>query len=465
MARQAFRPVGLWLLVAVALVASSAFVGWRLIGASDGAAVAFYGDAWTEDGVRIDRVEARDGGLASGDLVLAIDGRPVNEWLDRSADPSLDRPATGPGEAVLYTVERDGAITDIEVTLERADLTPYLAENWSNLILAAVLLGLGLYVLRRRPEQSAARALVIAATAAGSSTLPWSLGLHPSDLYLGWPFLLYALTVSPLYMLLWPAGALHLPLALMPRRNGAGAPSRRLLALAYGVPLGGYAVLLVLTALLAPSTTAWVGTWPILQGLIVVPSLIAFLALALTAYRRASRDTQRQLRWALAGAGLAASVMLALMFVPQLVLGRPLLSWSVIGLIALPMPIGLAVAIVRHRLFDIEVVVNRTLVYGGVTLAIVVIYAATVLVLGAVLPQGAGFPASLLATGLAAVAALPARDVLQRSVNRIVRRSRRPISSPGTARSTTRVDTRADGHPRRDRRERGRGAAPAVCRP
>jgi signal transduction histidine kinase len=420
MARQTSRPVGLWLLVAVALVTSFAFVGWRLIGASDGATIAFYGDAWTVDGVRVDRVEERAGGLAPGDLVRAIAGHPISEWLDRAVDPAIGPPLPAHGDAATYSIERDGTAADVEVTLARTDLTPYLAENWSNLLLAGVLVGLGLYVLRRRPELSAARALALAAIAAGSSTLPWSLGVHPSDLYLGWPFLIYALTVSPVYMLLWPAGALHLPLALMPRRDGAGGPSRRVLWLVYGIPLGGYALLLAGAALLAPSATAWVGTWPILQGLIVVPTLLVGLALALVAYRRASRDTQRQLRWALAGTGLAATVSLSLMFVPQLVLGRPLLSWSVIGLIALPMPIGLAVAIVRHRLFDIEVVVNRTLVYGGVTLAIVVIYASTVVVLGAVLPQGAGFPASLLATGLAAVAALPARDVLQRSVNRMM---------------------------------------------
>ena len=420
MAGPASRPVGLWLLVAVALVAGSLFVGWRLLGPADGAAVAFYGAAWTADGVRVERVEERPAGLATGDIVLAIGGRPINEWLGPAAGLSLDRLWPEAGEQVAYTVERDGAIVELAISLERTDLTPYLAEHWSSLLLAGALIGLGLYVLRRRPEVSAARALALATTAAGSSTLPWSLGLNPSDLYLGWPFLLYALTVSPLYMLLWPAGALHLPLALMPRRGGATGPSRRTLALAYAVPLGGYALLLGAAWLAAPSTTAWIGSWPLLQGLVVVPTLIAGMGLALVAYRRASSDVQRQLRWALAGTSLAAVVGLALMFVPQLLLGRPLLSWSVIGLVALPMPIGLAVAIGRHRLFDIDVVVNRAIVYAGVTVAIVLTYASTVLLVGAVLPQGEGFAASLLATGLAAVAALPARDALQRSVNRLM---------------------------------------------
>ena len=96
------------------------------------------------------------------------------------------------------------------------------------------------------------------------------------------------------------------------------------------------------------------------------------------------------------------------------------MSWNLIGLFALPLPIGVAVGILRHRLFDIDVVVNRTLVYAGVTLAIVVVYVATVIVLGFLLPDSADLPASLLATGLAAVVALPIRDGLQRGVNQLM---------------------------------------------
>jgi signal transduction histidine kinase len=203
-----------------------------------------------------------------------------------------------------------------------------------------------------------------------------------------------------------------------PARQLAQRPA--VLGLVYAIPLGAYALLVGLAWLMSPSASAWVGTWPTLQGLVVVPSIVAGIGLGIVAYRRAGPDARRQLRWVLIGAGLATFVSLVVMYVPQLVLGRPLVSWNLIGLIALPLPIGLAVAIARHGLFDIEIVINRTLVYGGVTLAIVLVYASTVLVLGAIVPQGADLPGSLLATGLAAVAALPARDLLQRTVNRLM---------------------------------------------
>ena len=89
-------------------------------------------------------------------------------------------------------------------------------------------------------------------------------------------------------------------------------------------------------------------------------------------------------------------------------------------MVALPLPLGLAAAILRDRLFDIDVVVNRTLVYGGLTLGVVVTYVVVTSAAGAVVGSEHGSAVSLLATAIAALAALPLRDLLQRSVNRLM---------------------------------------------
>jgi signal transduction histidine kinase len=405
--------------VIVSFAASAVLVAWHLAGPSDGAAIAFYGEAWTRDGVRVERLEQGSTGLQVGDVVIGIAGLPLNHWLEPVGQLGVVRDPAAPGVTLDYGVERSTGTVDVTVTLVARDISNLLLENWSSLLFAAVLLGVALYVLWRRPELSAARALALAATAAGASVVPWFLGLHVSDIYVGWPHLLYVLIVGLLYMLLWPAGMLHLPLALRGGRHAAG-PSAKVLAVTYGVSLGAYALGLGIARLLTPTTSAWLATWPTVQGLIVVPIIAIGLVIAATGYLRAGEEVRRQIRWATIGAGAAAGVSLVLFFLPQLLIGQPLVSWSVIGLIALPAPVGLAIAIVRDRLFDIDVVVNRTLVYGGVTLAILAIYTATVLLIGAVLPQVAGFPGSLLATGLAAIAALPIRDMLQGGVNRLM---------------------------------------------
>ena len=111
---------------------------------------------------------------------------------------------------------------------------------------------------------------------------------------------------------------------------------------------------------------------------------------------------------------------LVLFQVPELVSGSSLVPASWIGLIALPLPIGLAVGILRDRLFDIEVVLNRTLVYGSLTLVVIGMYVVTTIGLGTAIGPGHGYVVELVAIGLAALVALPLRDVLQRTVNRMM---------------------------------------------
>ena len=411
------RRTRIWLLAAGSLIASLAFLGLRLVAASDGAIVAFYADAWTVDGVRLGAVDQPAGGLAPADVVTTVARRPLGAWLDGAVDLGLDRSDVGGSAAIIYGVRRAGAALEVPVTLARHDVTGILLDNWSVLLFTVVFQVVAAYVLWRRPEESAAAALVVAACGVTGSTLPWLLGLQISDIVLGWPFLLHALTAGGLYMLLWPAGALHLPLALT---AGPAGPTRRALAVAYGLPLGAYLGGLAVSRLISPSAPAWLGTWPIVQLLVIIPTVLAGAALTVRGLRAATPAVRGQIRWAAIGGVTATLAGVVLLMGPELLTGRPLIPWSAVGLVALPLPLGVAAGILRYRLFDIEVVVNRTLVYGGLTVAVVVIYAGSVSVLGGVLGEAGGFAISLLATGVVAVAVLPVRDLLQRTMNRLM---------------------------------------------
>jgi signal transduction histidine kinase len=417
MASRAPGNLAIWILALVSIGASLAFLAYRVVGSSDGAVVAFYADAWRAGGVEVSPIDQPPGGLAPGDVVTAIAGRPLADWIDHAADPGVDRAALAGPAAVPYSVSRGGAAVTVPVTLAPRDVRPILLDNWSAILFTVVLQAVAAYVLWRRPQASAARALMVASCGVTGSTLPWLLGLQLSDLALGWPFLLYAATAGGIYMLLWPAGTIHLPLAFA---AGPPGPSRRVLTLAYGIPLGAYLALLLVGRAASPSATAWMGTWAAAQGVVIVPSIVAFVGLIVRGFRSALPSARRQFRWALWGGALATIPSLGLLFLPQLLLGRPLIPWTSVGLLALPMPIGIALGILRDQLFDIDVVVNRTLVYGGATLGLLAVYAASVSLLGALLPIEGGFPASLLATGIAAIAALPIRDALQRTVNRVM---------------------------------------------
>jgi signal transduction histidine kinase len=410
------RRTGIWLLAVASLAASLACVAARAVRPSDGAVVPFYADAWSADGVRVDVADPTAGGLRSGDVITGVAGRPLAAWLDAALDPSLDRTAATAGEAT-YTVRRDGRPLELAVVLKPHDITATLLDFWSALVFTAVLQAVALFVLWRKPEASAAVALTVAAAGVTGSTLPWLLGLEVSDITQGWPFILYGLTAGGIYMILWPAGALHLPLAMAGRPWG---PGRRRLALAYSVPLGAYVVGLAASRAASPSTVAWLGTWATVQLLVIIPTILVGIGLTIRGYRAAPQLVRDQVRWAAFGGAVASLAGLLLLLGPELVTGRPFVPWSAVGLLALPLPLGLAAGILRSRLFDIDVAINRTLVYGGATVALVAIYAVSVSILGTFLRQEGGFPASLLATGLAAVVALPIRDQLQRTVNRFM---------------------------------------------
>jgi len=82
--------------------------------------------------------------------------------------------------------------------------------------------------------------------------------------------------------------------------------------------------------------------------------------------------------------------------------------------------ISLWVAVLRYRLFDIGLLINRTLVYGVLTAGVVGVYVAIVAGLGTFFQSQSNLLVSLLATGLIAVIFQPARSRLQRAVNRLM---------------------------------------------
>ncbi len=77
-------------------------------------------------------------------------------------------------------------------------------------------------------------------------------------------------------------------------------------------------------------------------------------------------------------------------------------------------------AILRYRLWDIHIFVNRTLVYGSLTALVIGLYVVIVGSLGTLLQTGGNLPASLFGTGIIAISFQPLRERLQRGVNRLM---------------------------------------------
>ncbi len=105
-------------------------------------------------------------------------------------------------------------------------------------------------------------------------------------------------------------------------------------------------------------------------------------------YRRVDPRQRTQTKWVLlviAGACAGyAGVYLPGVFLPssgQARLLYDLFGVSVFWLLALPIPVTLIIAMLRHRLFDVNVLINRTLVYGALTATLILVYVGSVVLL------------------------------------------------------------------------------------
>ncbi len=96
------------------------------------------------------------------------------------------------------------------------------------------------------------------------------------------------------------------------------------------------------------------------------------------------------------------------------------LHWIWDTLTIIPVPVAIAVAVLKYRLYDIDVVINKTVVYAAMGAFITAVYVAIVVGIGQSIGSPENLGLSILATGLVAVAFQPVRARVQRFANRLV---------------------------------------------
>jgi len=141
-------------------------------------------------------------------------------------------------------------------------------------------------------------------------------------------------------------------------------------------------------------------------------------------YRRAHATQRQQIKW-LAFASVVVLLMIMAFSVLELATdanrGAAEVITSVLALLALAaIPVGAGVAMRRHRLYDVDLVINRTLVYGALTATLAGAYLGSVLLLQLVLEGVTRGSGPAVAASTLAVAALfrPARARIQELVDR-----------------------------------------------
>src|SRR6266567_8507342 len=113
-----------------------------------------------------------------------------------------------------------------------------------------------------------------------------------------------------------------------------------------------------------------------------------------------------------------AWLVLPLLSLPHVIFTVIAVTYLHFSLLLIPLSIG--IAILRSRLWDINLLINRALVYGTLTACVIGIYVLVVGTLGILLQARSNLFISLLATGLVAVLFQPLRQRLQHAVNRLM---------------------------------------------
>ena len=294
-------------------------------------------------------------------------------------------------------------------------------ENTHNGVIAASFAAVGLYVVRVRPRHRVGWLLVAVGVVHAVMFFGRQYGLSertlPAASWIGWfgvwPVPL-AVAVFGWTLMAFPHGDM-----LSPRWRRAGW-AMFAVAVVMALTSALWPVDYDRTGLFAPHPFELPGSqaaarmWFYLQ-----PSLalfqVLFTAAVVVRLRRARGDERRQMRWL---------VYAAVMAVTMLVVGLAVFRSPVPGMLAAPLvPLAAGIAILKHRLYDIDPVINKTLVVGFLVLLVTGGYVALVVGVGSLIPAGTGW-LSLLATAIVAVVFEPLRRRAQILADRLVYRHR-----------------------------------------
>ena len=152
--------------------------------------------------------------------------------------------------------------------------------------------------------------------------------------------------------------------------------------------------------------------------------IVLFLGLILIAvtslvvrFRRSGSEERQQLKWFM----YAVSTVLVWFVVNRPIEdAAPELFLVIDALVIAGIPVAAGIAILKYHLFDIDLVINRTLAYGTLTACVVGIYVLVVGYLGTLFRVEGNLLISLVAAGLVAVLFQPLRERLQRGINHLM---------------------------------------------
>jgi two-component system, NarL family, sensor kinase len=307
-----------------------------------------------------------------------------------------------------------------------ADLSPNAAVDAALVLIGVTLAGVGGLVAARLPANPIGWLFLAGALGVGLSGIGQGYGTEGIFVrHGGWPAAAWGIWLT------WASYVLVVAVALAMQLFPTGRPlpgrwrwAARLTVLALVlVPVGGMLDGGALDGEGGVQNPLHAPRW--ISGIsddfvLLLPLCAVVAACSLFVRRRRAVGVERlQLRWVMC-AGVCVGLTVLNCLVVSLAGGNE-------ALIFVPMLVAFALfalatgaAVLRYRIYDLDLLVNRALVYAGLTAAVVAVYVAVVGGASMLLRDRHSFWPPLLATALVAVGAQPLRARLQRGLNRLM---------------------------------------------
>lgn len=360
--------------------------------------------------------EAREAGLAGGDRILSVDGRPPFTLLARA------RESPAP---VRYEVERDGRRFTVELAPRPFTWALALGRFGGYFAVSVAMLAAGVFVFAQNPSAAPNRNFLLYMglwAVSNAATAEAILGFRKhASLLVG--FVAVVLSVHGwVFFLTYPVNAARQ--RWLERRRVIP----RLYQTAFVV---GIVTALVFAATYLAVPEALHAIYPFsvvaLAALATVSFPIKIVALLDTRRRAASPLVNQQTTVLLLGIGLGLGGWLVFMLAPLVHAWEPPVDPQVGSALGLLYPLAIAYATVRYRLFDATLVIRRSVVYGALAATIASAYALAIAAANLLLAQADLARSPWFSAGFIFLVALvvhPLREWLRGAVDRTFFRER-----------------------------------------
>ena len=348
-----------WLAVVLVCVAAALTItillASRLLLPAERATIPTGAWPWTANGVVIQPL-GPDSPFEAGDLVVAIDGRPLADWVGDALQPPWFLAGRALGASIAVDVVRDGVPVSFVAPIQPFPMDRLGGAPLGLVVFGATALILALALIVRRPGATALRLIVLGVTCDVADIVAWETGLQPTDFVARTPFL-YAFGLAAVFSLVFWSSLIHL-LSTYPVRARWLVRRPSAVFFVYALPLAAFTVGSAVAALAGGGVLAWVDRLGALNAAVVSGSIVAILIAIVTGYQRTPAPRRSQVRLLAVTLFVAAAAVLVLISGPIALSQPPLVPRGTTALLALPVVAALALAVIRNHLFQVDLLAS-----------------------------------------------------------------------------------------------------------